>query len=212
MVSGGGGDEQMGWPARLAIVHNHTMVSLFLSFSGALRSAFRTHADLVVEDLALRPQLANFQRTSARSRLRKNDRAFERVLSRLWSRWADALVVVKPDTVVRWHRAGFRLFWRWKSRRRTPAQNEASPEIKALIRQMAKANPSLGGPRIHGELLKLGIDIDERSVSRFIFPGMLKQRSFHIVVVGEGREAGMDLTPKPDQVVSYYGSRDVVKF
>src|ERR1019366_1020236 len=68
------------------------------------------------------------------------------------------------------HRAGFRLFWRWKSRRRTPAQDEVSPETKALIRQMAKANTSWGAPRIHGELLKLGIDIGERSVSRFMPP------------------------------------------
>jgi hypothetical protein len=62
--------------------------------------------------------LANLRRTSGRPRLRKSDRAFWLVLSRLWSRWADVLVVVKPDTVVRWHRAGFRLFWRWKSRSR----------------------------------------------------------------------------------------------
>jgi transposase InsO family protein len=158
------------WPVRLAIVHDHTMGSLFLSLVRALRSAFHTHADLVVENLALRQQLANFQRTSARPRLRKSDCTFWVVLSHLWSRWADALVVVKPDTVVRWHRAGFRLFWRWKSRRRTPAQNGVSPETKALIRQMTKANPTWGAPRIHGELPKLGIDIGERSVSRFMPP------------------------------------------
>ena len=98
------------------------------------------------------------------------DRAFWFVLSRLWSRWADVLVIVKPDTVVRWHRAGFRRFWRWKSRPRTPAPNVVSPETKALICQMAKANTSWGTPRIHGELLKLGIDIGERSVCRYMPP------------------------------------------
>ena len=175
--SDGGDDRQRVWPACLAIVHSHMMRSLFLSLLGALRSVFRTHADLVVENLALRQHLANFQRTSARPRLRKSDRAFWVVLSHLWSRWEDALVVVKPDTVVRWHRAGFRLFWRWKSRRRTPAQNEVSPQTKALIRQMAKANPSWGAPRIHGELLKLGIDIGERSVSRFMPPKSRKPPS-----------------------------------
>ena len=92
------------------------------------------------------------------------------VLSRLWSRWADVLVVVKPDTVVRWHRAGFRLFWRWKSRSRSPAEGDVSAEVKTLIRQMAEANVGWGAPRIHGELLKLGIDISERSVSRFMPP------------------------------------------
>jgi putative transposase len=72
--------------------------------------------------------------------------------------------------VVRWHRAGFRLFWRWKSRVRSPAESDVSAEVKTLIRQMAMANDTWGAPRIHGELLKLGIDIGERSVSRFMPP------------------------------------------
>jgi len=80
------------------------------------------------------------------------------------------LVVVKPDTVIAWHRSGFRLFWRWKSRSRGPADGCVSPTVKQLIRQMAKANPLWGAPRVHGELLKLGIDISERSVSRFMPP------------------------------------------
>ena len=153
------------------------MGSLFLSLLGALRSALRTRADLVIENLALRQQLANFQRTSGRPRLRKSDRAFWLVLSRIWSRWADALVVVKPDTVTRWHRAGFRWFWRWKSRARGSAQGDISPEVKQLICQMAKANPLWGAPKIHGEILKLGINISERSVSRFMPPKPRKPRS-----------------------------------
>ena len=92
------------------------MVSLILSLLGFLRSALRTRADLALENLALRQQLINLRRTSSRARLRNCDRTFWLVLSRFWSRWADVLVVVKPDTVVRWYRAGFRLFWRWKSR------------------------------------------------------------------------------------------------
>ncbi len=87
------------------------------------------------------------------------------------------MVVVKPDTVVRWHRAGFRLFWRWKSRSRGPAERDVSAEVKALIRQMGEANVGWGAPRIHGELLKLGIDIGERSVSRFMPPRPRKPRS-----------------------------------
>ena len=115
-----GGDERKRvWPPRRAIIHNHRMVSLFVNLLGALRSALRTRADLALENLALRQQLANFKRTSGRPRLRKSDRAFWLVLSRLWSRWVSVLVIVKPDTVARWHRAGFRLFWRWKSRPRT---------------------------------------------------------------------------------------------
>jgi transposase InsO family protein len=146
------------------------MGSLFLSLVGALRSTLRTRADLAIENLALRQQLANFQRTSGRPRLRKSDRAFWLVLSRLWSRWADVLVVVKPDTVVRWHRAGFRLFWQWKSRSRGPVKGSISAEVRQLIRQIAKANPLWGTPKVHGELLKLGIDIGERSVSRLMPP------------------------------------------
>jgi transposase InsO family protein len=151
-------------------MHDPAMAALFMSLLGALRSTFRTRAELALENLALRQQLANLRHTSGRPRIRMADRAFWLVLSRLWSRWADVLVIVKPDTVVRWHRTGFRLFWRWKSRPRTPAPAELSPETKTLIGQMAKANPLWGAPKIHGELLKLGIDISERSVSRFMPP------------------------------------------
>jgi len=158
-------------------MHDPAMTGLCMNLLGALRSALRTRAELALENLALRQQLANLRRTSGRPRVRMADRAFWLVLSRLWSRWADVLVIVKPDTVVRWHRAGFRRFWRWKSHPRTPAPNEVSPETKALIRQMAKANTSWGAPRIHGELLKLGIDIGERSVSRFMPSKARKPRS-----------------------------------
>ena len=116
------------------------MAALLLSILGALRAAFRSRADLALENLALRQQLANLRRASGRPRLGKSDRAFWLVLARLWSRWADVMVVVKPDTVVRWHRAGFRLFWRWKSRSRGPAESDVSAEVKALIRKMAEAN------------------------------------------------------------------------
>src|SRR5450631_1038652 len=146
------------------------MVALILSLLGALGSALRTRANLALENLALRQQLANLRRTSSRPRLSTSDRAFWLVLSHVWSRWADVLVVVKPDTVLRWHRAGFRLFWRWKSRSHGPAEGSVAPEVRRLIRQMAEANVGWGAPRIHGELLKLGIDVGERSVSRFMPP------------------------------------------
>jgi len=150
------------------LMHDPAVVALLMSLLGTLRSVFRTRAELALENLALRQQLANLRHTSGRPRIRMADRAFWLAISRLWSRWADVLVIVKPDTVVRWHRAGFRLFWRWKSRSRDPAESDISAEVKALIRQMAEANVGWGAPRIHGELLKLGIDISERSVSRFL--------------------------------------------
>ena len=144
------------------------MLALLLTLLGTLRSALRTRAELALENLALRQQLATLRRSSPRSRLRLTDRAFWLGLSQIWSRWSDALVIVKPDTVVRWHRAGFRLFWRWRSRFRTPAKDDVSPEVKQLIRRMAESNVGWGAPRIHGELLKLGIEVSERSVSRYV--------------------------------------------
>jgi len=152
------------------LMHDPAVVALLISLLGMLRSVFRTRAELALENLALRQQLANLRHTSARPRIRMVDRAFLLVLSRLWSRWADVLVIVKPDTVVRWHRAGFRLFWRWKSRSRSRVESDISAEVKALILQMSEANVGWGAPRIHGELLKLGINTSERSVSRFIPP------------------------------------------
>ena len=168
LFSVGGGSWWLRWPWPLNILHPFAMVTLLFSLLGALRSAIRIRADLALENLALRQQLANLRSTSSRPRLRKSDRAFWLVLSRLWSRRAEVLIVVKPDTVVRWHRAGFRLFCRWESRSCTPAEDAISPEVKNLIRRMAKANVTWGAPRIHGELLKLGFQISERSVSRFM--------------------------------------------
>ena len=112
------------------------MFAILVTLLRTLRSAFRTHADLALENLALRQQLAVLQRNSKRPRLRHLDRAFWLLLSRIWSRLADVLVIVKPDTIVRWHRRGFRLFWRWKSRPRKPNKGEVTPEIKKLINQL----------------------------------------------------------------------------
>ena len=89
-------------------------------------------------------------------------------LSRTWKHWRRALIIVRPETVVSWHRKGFRLFWTWISRGKCSGRPEAIPEIRALIRKMAAANPLWGAPRIHGELLKLGIEISERTVSRLL--------------------------------------------
>jgi len=123
--------------------------------------------DIALENLALRQQLAVFKRKCPRPRLRRTDRLFWVWLSRSWKDWHRALVIVRPETVVAWHRKGFRLFWSWISRRKC-GRPEASPAIRALILKMAVANPLWGAPRIHGELLKLGIPISERTVSRLL--------------------------------------------
>jgi hypothetical protein len=92
------------------------MITLVTAILGALVAALRPRASLVVENLALRQQLVVLRRAVPRPRLRPFDRAFWAVLSRAWSRWADALIIVKPATVVAWHRRGFARFWAWKSR------------------------------------------------------------------------------------------------
>src|SRR5882757_10175406 len=88
-------------------------------------------------------------------------------LYRLFPKICDALAIVKPDTLVKWHRAGFRSYWRWKSRRRS-GRPTVAPEIRKFIREMSMANPLWGAPRIHGELLKIGIDIGQTSVAKYM--------------------------------------------
>jgi putative transposase len=113
----------------------------------------------------LRQQLAILQRKTKRPKLTKADRAFWVALSRLWPDWRSALILVKPETVIRWHRKGFRCYWTWKSRRRG-GRPRIDPEIRTLIRRMARENPTWGAPRIHGELFKLGFEVARATVSR----------------------------------------------
>jgi len=86
----------------------------------------------------------------------------------VWSGWRSALIIVKPSTVIAWHRSSFRLFWTWKSRRGQPGRPAVSKEIRQLIRRLSRENPLWGAPRIHGELLKLGIDVGETSVGKYL--------------------------------------------
>jgi putative transposase len=123
--------------------------------------------NIALENLALRQQLAVFKRKCPRPRLRGMDRFFWVWLLRSWKDWRRALIIVRPETVVAWHRKGFRLFWTWLSRRKM-GRPEVSPAIRSLILKMAAANPLWGAPRIHGELLKLGIEVSERTVSRLL--------------------------------------------
>jgi len=128
-----------------------TMLNLLLAMLSAARSTLRSRRELVLENLALRQQLAVLGGQQKRPKLNRSDRAFWVALSRLWPRWQSALMIVKPSTVIGWHRKGFALYWRWKSRRRggRPCKDA---EIRTLIRQMAADNVGWGAPRIHGEL------------------------------------------------------------
>lgn len=142
------------------------MLRLLVDAVSALRSSLRARPDLVLENLALRQQLATLA-LRRRPTLRPADRAFWVLLRRFWPPWRSVLVVVQPDTVVGWHRAGFRLYWAWLSRRRTGGRPRLPGDVRALVRRMA-TETSWGAPRIHGELLRLGFVVSERSVSRFL--------------------------------------------
>ncbi|HET6176790.1 MAG TPA: integrase core domain-containing protein, partial [Candidatus Sulfotelmatobacter sp.] len=124
---------------------------------------------LLLENLALRQQLAVLTRRHPRPKLSPLDKLFWVLARRFWSAWKQALLVVTPETVVRWHRAGFRLYWSLISKvRRQVGRKTLSKEVRDLIFQMVAENSSWGAPRIHGELLMLGFDVSERTVSRWM--------------------------------------------
>src|ERR1051325_632216 len=112
------------------------VIRLLLSLIAAARVFFRSRADIALEVLALRQQIGVLKRKGPQPRLSPLDRLFWTVLRTTWSHWRDALVIVNPETVVGWHRAGFRLYWRWKSRRRG-GRPSITPELRALIRRLA---------------------------------------------------------------------------
>jgi transposase InsO family protein len=136
---------------------------------GALASMFKTSAQLRLENLALRQQLAVLRRSAPkRPRLTTADRLFWVSLRRLWCDWKSALMIVRPETVLAWHRKGFRLFWRWKTQHGKRGRPAVPREVRDLIRTMSRNNPGWGAPRIHGELLKLGIVITEPTVAKYM--------------------------------------------
>jgi transposase InsO family protein len=134
------------------------------------RALFLPRAAVAAENLALRQQLAVLQRSVKRPRLRKRDRIFWVWLSRLWSDWRSCLMIVKPETVIRWHREGFRLYWRWKSRKK-PGRPKTDADIRELIRRMARENPTWGAPRIQSELALLGHTVVDSTVAKYMERG-----------------------------------------
>jgi transposase InsO family protein len=132
-----------------------------------VHALFAKKADLVAENLAFRQQLIVLHRKSRRPRLKTKDRVFWLWLARSWDGWRESLIVVEPATVVRWHRQGFKYYWAWKSRHKG-GRPAIDPEVRDLIRRMSRANPLWGAPRIHGELLKLGIDLSQTTVAKYM--------------------------------------------
>ena len=145
------------------------MFTLLVSLLFSLPACIRTRAALQAEILALRHQLLVLQRSNNghRVRLRATDRLLWVWLSRWWTEWRSALIIVKPQTVIAWHRKGFRLYWTWKSRHRE-GRPSVSREAADLIRRMSLANLRWGAPRIHGELLKFGIQVAQATVAKYM--------------------------------------------
>jgi hypothetical protein len=130
---------------------------------------FRSRRDLLLENLALRQQLSVLRERRPVPQLPAPDKLFWVILRRHWPGWKHALVLVQPETVVRWHRAGFKLYWKWLSRHRSRAGRRCvNKELRDLIFRMVAENQTWGAPRIHGELKMLGFDIAERTVLRWM--------------------------------------------
>ena len=146
------------------------MCDIILVLLNSVLSAARSQAALKAEIIALRHQLTVLQRTHKPRRLvlHRMDRCLWVWLSRVWSGWPSALIIVKPETVIAWHRQGFRWFWTWKVRRGRSGRPGVPKDTRELIHTMSQDNPLWGAPRIHGELLKLGINISQASVAKYM--------------------------------------------
>ncbi len=145
------------------------MTSIFAAAAATFRSFFRGKRALVLENLALRQQLAVYRRAHKRPRLRSGDRAFWVWLSKRWDGWQTPLILVKPETVIRWHRQGFKLYWRWRSHTRRPGRPRIPSEHIAFIRRMSRDQPTWGEDKIDEELqVKFGISHSTSTIRRYM--------------------------------------------
>ena len=157
-----------------------------------LHSALSYRQRLILENIALRHQLAVLTRNPKRPKLKKTDRVFWSWLSRFWSEWRNSLYIVQPETVIRWQRSGWRKYWRWKSRDGR-GRSRISQDVQDLIGRMVKENPRWGNMRIKGELQKLGFRVSHQTVRRYRRKGNHKPPS----------QSWHTLKPRPP----YMGSR-----
>src|SRR5438094_1333372 len=144
------------------------MIAPLCFFLTLFTSPFKSKSRLEAENAALRHQLIVLRRrVSGRVRLTNGDRLFLVMLYRWFPSILKAITIIRPETLVRWHRAGFRRYWRWKSRS-LGGRSEVDVDLRALIRRMSADNPLWGAPRIHGELLKLGFEVAQSSVAKYM--------------------------------------------
>jgi putative transposase len=159
------------WSLRVLRQFLGMVLSALHLLAAAASSALKSRATLQLENLALRHQLGVLRRSVKRPKLTSADRLLWTWLCETWSDWRSSLIIVKPETVIAWHRKGFRLFWTWKVRHGQLGRPTVPKDVRELIRKMSRENQLWGAPRIHGELLKLGIDIGETSVSKYMVRG-----------------------------------------
>jgi transposase InsO family protein len=152
----------------LSLIVRLPLGHIFTALIASLAASFRSRAALQLEILALRHQIGVLRRSVRRPKLTPADRLRWAWLSTAWQDWKSGAFIMKASTVVGWHRKGFRLFWTWKIRRGKPGRPVVPKDVRELIRTMSRDNPLLGAPRIYGELLKLGIEIGETSVSKYM--------------------------------------------
>src|SRR5262249_37082973 len=146
----------------------HLMADLLKLFLALLASLFKSRVELEAENLVLRQKVNVLRRRMPkRPALTNIDRLLFVWLYRWFPLTVGALAIVRPETVIRWHRVGFRAYWRSRSSRRV-GRPKVSVELRALIREMSQANPLWGAPRIHGELLKLGFDVAQSTVAKYM--------------------------------------------
>ena len=145
------------------------MKTILLPLLATLAGLLQSRAVLHLEILALRQQLAMVTARDRKPlRFRRRERLFWVWLYRLWPGCLETLALFKADTLVRWHRKGFQLYWTWKSRRSGGGRPTISPETRDLIRRLSQDNPLWGAPRVHGELKMLGIDVSQTTVAKYM--------------------------------------------
>jgi len=143
------------------------MIEILRLCASFLASTFRFRAALQAENLALRHQLCVYQRSVKRPKVRPADRILWSLLAKAWAGWRDALIFVKPNTVIRWQRRRFKEHWRGLSASGKPGRPPVAEEVKELVRTMSSMNPTWGSPRIVGELAKLGIEVTKSTVDKY---------------------------------------------
>ena len=147
------------------------MLAVLHSLGIFIIELFKSRRRLEAENLFLRHQLGiALRRAPPRLRIAGSDRALLVLMTRLWPSLLGAAQVVQPETILRWHRAGFKSFWRWKSRNRA-GRPKIDRDLRDLIRRMSKENPQWGASRIHGELLMLGFEVAQSTVSKYMVQG-----------------------------------------